>query len=85
MNGNRAAAVERAYNTFDDGRYLDLLQKLVAIPTESQVPARLLELYRYCSTTIDLGSTPRCWTIRVAARVRFWSPRAWKMPPSRPF
>src|SRR5258708_5152990 len=52
MIGNRAAAVERAYRAFDDGRYLYLLQKLVAIPTESQVTARLAELYRYCSTSI---------------------------------
>jgi acetylornithine deacetylase/succinyl-diaminopimelate desuccinylase-like protein len=52
-NGDRAAAVERAYKSFDDGRYLDLLQKLVATPTESQVPARLPELYRYCSTAIS--------------------------------
>jgi hypothetical protein len=46
MNENRAAAVQRAYQAFDDGRYLELLHQLVAIPTESQIPARLPELDR---------------------------------------
>lgn len=46
---NRAAAVDRAYKRFDDGSYLELLRQLVAIPTESQISARLPELYRYCT------------------------------------
>jgi len=60
MSGHRADAVARAYAGFDDGRYLQLLRRLVAVPTESQVPSRLPELYRYCREAVapllaDLG------------------------------
>ena len=43
----RDAAVERALEYFDDGRYMDDLARRVAIPTESQNPERLPDLYRY--------------------------------------
>lgn len=52
VNGNRAGAVARAYRSFDDGSYLERLRQLVAVPTESQLPARLPELYRYCGETV---------------------------------
>ena len=43
----RDAAVERALEYFDDGRYMDDLAHRVATPTESQDPERLPDLYRY--------------------------------------
>ena len=52
MTGTREAAVARARAIFDDGRYLDALRRLVAVPTESQNPARAAELHRYCAETI---------------------------------
>src|SRR4051812_17318126 len=52
MSGHRAGAVARAHEAFDDGSYLERLRQLVAIPTESQVPDRLPELYRYCGEIV---------------------------------
>lgn len=52
MGGNREGAVARAYRAFDDGTYLARLRELVAVPTESQIAARLPELYRYCGETV---------------------------------
>ena len=44
---SREAAIERALTYFDDGRYMDDVARRVAIPTESQDPERLPDLYRY--------------------------------------
>lgn len=44
---SRAQAIAKALASFDEGRYLEDLRRRVAIPTESQNPERLAELYRY--------------------------------------
>ena len=51
----RDAAVERALEYFDDGRYMDDLARRVAIPTESQKPERLPDLYRYLMVERQTG------------------------------
>ncbi len=43
----RLAAIEHALAHFDDGSYFEDLGRRVAIPTESQNPERLPDLYRY--------------------------------------
>ncbi len=43
----REGAVRKAHNRFDDGSFLDELERRVAIPTESQVPELTSELHRY--------------------------------------
>ncbi|MGQ0662348.1 MAG: M20 family metallopeptidase [Pseudomonadota bacterium] len=43
----RAAAIERELRFFDDGHFLDVLGRRVAVPTESQNPDRLADLRRY--------------------------------------
>jgi len=48
MNGSRDGAITRARRFFDDGVFVDTLARLVAIPTESQLPERATDLYRYC-------------------------------------
>ena len=35
MPGSREGAIARAHATYDDGRYLDALRALVAVPTET--------------------------------------------------
>jgi acetylornithine deacetylase/succinyl-diaminopimelate desuccinylase-like protein len=52
MPGSREGAIARAHATYDDGRYLDALRALVAVPTESQMPQRLPDLYRYCADVV---------------------------------
>jgi acetylornithine deacetylase/succinyl-diaminopimelate desuccinylase-like protein len=49
MAGDRAGAIERARQVFDDGSFVARLAQLVACPTESQVTSRRDELYRYCT------------------------------------
>jgi acetylornithine deacetylase/succinyl-diaminopimelate desuccinylase-like protein len=44
---SRTQAIDRAAAMYDDGRYLEDLRRRVAIPTESQNPERVPELYRY--------------------------------------
>ncbi|MDP6390373.1 MAG: M20 family metallopeptidase [Alphaproteobacteria bacterium] len=46
---SRQNAIDRALAYFDDGRYFDDLARRVAIPTESQNPDRVPDLYRYLS------------------------------------
>ena len=43
----RDGAIRRALDHFDGGAFLDALARRVAIPTESQNPARAGELERY--------------------------------------
>lgn len=43
----RAGAIERAEEYFDNGEFIEDLARWVAIPTQSQLPDHLPELYRY--------------------------------------
>ncbi|MEX2642374.1 MAG: M20/M25/M40 family metallo-hydrolase [Acetobacterales bacterium] len=43
----RDGALERAREHFDSGAFLEALARRIAIPTESQIPERQPELYRY--------------------------------------
>jgi acetylornithine deacetylase/succinyl-diaminopimelate desuccinylase-like protein len=52
MTGSREGAIARAHECYDDGRYLAALRDLVAVPTESQMPERRPDLYRYCQETL---------------------------------
>lgn len=52
MNGSRAGAISRAERCFDDGGYLAALRRLVAVPTESQLPDSGPALQRYCAETL---------------------------------
>ncbi len=45
--GTRKKVIERALADYDDGHYMEELRRRVAIPTESQNPERLPDLYRY--------------------------------------
>src|SRR5258705_10436271 len=49
---SRAQAILAAERYFDEGRFFDDLARRVAIPTESQNPARRAELERYLETEI---------------------------------
>jgi acetylornithine deacetylase/succinyl-diaminopimelate desuccinylase-like protein len=53
MTGTRDGAITRAKGFYDDGRYLDRLRRLVAVPTESQIPDRLPDLRRYCEQVMQ--------------------------------
>jgi acetylornithine deacetylase/succinyl-diaminopimelate desuccinylase-like protein len=44
---SRAGAIERAEDYFDNGEFIEELARWVAIPTQSQLPDHLPELYRY--------------------------------------
>ena len=48
----RGSAIQNALACFDDGEYLEILSRRVAIPTESQNPERQPELRRYLSEEI---------------------------------
>jgi acetylornithine deacetylase/succinyl-diaminopimelate desuccinylase-like protein len=52
MAGSREGAVARAQACFDDGRFLAALERLVAVPTESQIEGSLPALTRYCEETL---------------------------------
>jgi len=52
MSGTRDGALARATTAFDNGAFLDDLRAWVAVPTESQEPARRPDLYRYCHEVI---------------------------------
>ena len=51
-NSSRDGAIRRAQAIFDDGSYLATLRELVAVPTESQMPERTGELYRYLGSVL---------------------------------
>ena len=51
-NETRDMVIERALRDYDDGHYMEELERRVAIPTESQNPERLAELYRYLNEEI---------------------------------
>ena len=48
----RETVIERALADYDDGHYMEELRRRVAIPTESQNPERLPDLYRYLNEEI---------------------------------
>jgi len=50
--GSRDGAIARAAGYFDEGRYLASLRRLVAVPTESQMPGREDALRRYCAEAL---------------------------------
>src|SRR4051794_21307068 len=52
MGGSRDGAIGRARAGFDSGAYVAALAALVAVPTESQNPARAGELRRYCTEVV---------------------------------
>lgn len=52
MAGTREGAIARAQGLYDDGTYLAHLRRLVAVPTESQMPDRLPDLHRYCAEVL---------------------------------
>lgn len=52
MTGTREGAIARAHARFDSGAYLENLRRLVAVPTESQMPERLPDLVRYCTESL---------------------------------
>ena len=47
----REKVIECALADYDDGHYMAELRRRVAIPTESQNPERLPDLYRYGERT----------------------------------
>ena len=49
---SRQSVIRSLQAYYDDGRFLEDLRRRVAIPTESQNPARRPELYRYLETEI---------------------------------
>ncbi len=52
MSGARDGAITRAEAAFDGGAYLAALRRLVAVPTESQMPDGMPHLRRYCSEVL---------------------------------
>jgi acetylornithine deacetylase/succinyl-diaminopimelate desuccinylase-like protein len=65
MPGDRDAAIERARSVFDDGSFVERLAGLVGYPTESQVPSRRDELYRYCTDGFAPLLQPAGFEIRI--------------------
>src|SRR5690606_40900331 len=68
---SRDAAIQRAMQIFDDGTFLEILGRRVAIPTESQNPDRLPDLQRYLDEEIEpsfakMGHTSRTYANPVA-------------------
>ena len=51
----RESAIQRALADFDEGNFLADLRRRVAIPTESQNPERLPDLYRYLEEEMRSG------------------------------
>jgi acetylornithine deacetylase/succinyl-diaminopimelate desuccinylase-like protein len=52
MTDMRAAAIEDAASMVSDGRFLEIMRRLVAVPTESQNPERIPDCYRYLTDEI---------------------------------
>jgi acetylornithine deacetylase/succinyl-diaminopimelate desuccinylase-like protein len=52
VTASRQGAIARAERGFDEGDYLAKLRRLVAVPTESQLPDSLPALTRYCAETM---------------------------------
>jgi len=50
--GSREGAIARAVGYFDDGRYLASLRRLVAVPSENQMPDSIDALRRYCTDAL---------------------------------
>lgn len=58
MTGTREGAVERIEAVYDSGDFIAMLAERVAIPTESQEPDRLPDLYRYLRENIGVYLEP---------------------------
>ena len=52
MEPSRNGALARVEHCFDSGAYLEALRRLVAVPTESQMPGSQPALRQYCDETI---------------------------------
>lgn len=52
MTDLRKRTIDRALASYDDGRFLEILTRLVAVPTESHPPEHKRDLERYCETLI---------------------------------
>ena len=61
----RTAAIERALEYFDGGRYTDDLARRVAIPTESQNPECLPDLYRYLTDEMQTAFEAMGYSCRI--------------------
>jgi len=61
----REGAIARVRDTFDDGGFLETLRRRVAIPTESQEPHRLPDLYRYLEDEIAPSLAASGYTSRI--------------------
>jgi acetylornithine deacetylase/succinyl-diaminopimelate desuccinylase-like protein len=70
MAGSRDGAIARAGRGFDDGTFLAALRRLVALPTESQMPGSLPVLTRYCEETLPALLQGMGFATRVAANPR---------------
>ena len=58
MNGTREGAIARIEAAYDSGEFIAMLAERVAIPTESQEPDRLPDLYRYLRENIRVYLEP---------------------------
>lgn len=58
MAGTREDAIGRIEALYDSGKFIDILAERVAIPTESQEPERLPDLYRYLRDNISAYLAP---------------------------
>ena len=65
MVGTRDAAVARAREGFDDGRFLERLRTLVSVPTESHPPGRRDELERYARDVLGPMVAGMGFTVRL--------------------
>ena len=61
----RTAAIERALEYFDGGRYTDDLARRVATPTESQNPECLPDLYRYLTDEMQTAFEAMGYSCRI--------------------
>lgn len=67
MGGSRDAAIARAQASFDDGRFLQRLRALVAVPTESHPPGRKPELEHYARDVLGPMAAALGFTVRLLA------------------
>lgn len=65
MGGSRDAAIARAQASFDDGRFLERLRALVAVPTESHPPGRKPELEHYAREVLGPMAATLGFTVQL--------------------
>jgi acetylornithine deacetylase/succinyl-diaminopimelate desuccinylase-like protein len=66
----REGAIARVQGAFDGGDYLEKLRRLVAVPTESQLPDSGPSLHRYCAETMPALMAGMGFDHRVLANPR---------------